>query len=232
MKQVYLGISFASNVICMADNSLCCIGVFYDGSYFTYAQRYFFKRNLGWLRFPSFHFLLENLVGEKEQGFSTFKVVHATWHQGLFTSSQATENQLKSQRNLDHDLMHAGIEAKYEPMSQNQGEKGVDVAMAVDALAVGLQGKIDVAVLVTGDGDFVPLVRALMNQGIRVVTVYFEYEDEGHRSFINERLRSTCNYALSVTALEKDPHQQSMFSQLFRQSNKQNGLNVRQDVVR
>lgn len=29
-------------------------------------------------------------------------------------------------------------------MSQSQGEKGVDVAMAVDALQVGLEGHIDV----------------------------------------------------------------------------------------
>jgi uncharacterized LabA/DUF88 family protein len=53
-------------------------------------------------------------------------------------------------------------------MSQTRGEKGIDVALAVDALQVGLGGTIDIAVLVTGDGDFVPLVRALNKQGVRV----------------------------------------------------------------
>ena len=227
------GICFAPTVIRMAHNSICRIGVFYDGSYFTYARRYFFfNRKLGWLNFPAFHYLLESFVGEREQHFSTFRVVYAAWYQGLFTSVHATEEQLKFQRNLDQDLIHAGIELKYEPMSQSQEEKGVDVAMAIDALAVALQGRIDVAVLVTGDGDFVPLARALMNQGIRVVSAYFEYEDEADRSFINERLRNACNYALSITALEKDPHQQSMFRDLFRQSNKQNGLDVRLKAVR
>ena len=34
----------------MTDRSFCRIGVFYDGSYVSYAQRYFFhNRKLGWL---------------------------------------------------------------------------------------------------------------------------------------------------------------------------------------
>ncbi len=116
-------------------------------------------------------------MSRKEQGYSSYKVVYAPWHQGLFTAKDATEGQLRCDRNLYHDLMHAGIEAKYLPMSQQQKEKGTDVAMAVDALQIGLDGKIDVAVLVTGDGDFVPLVRALNKQGIRVLAAFFDFED-------------------------------------------------------
>ncbi|MGH8701007.1 MAG: hypothetical protein ACREVR_07490, partial [Burkholderiales bacterium] len=63
---------------------------------------------------------------------------YAAWHQGLFTSKKATPEQLRSDRNLYHDLMHAGVEPKYLPMSQTLGEKGTDVALAVDALKVGL----------------------------------------------------------------------------------------------
>jgi uncharacterized LabA/DUF88 family protein len=72
-------------------------------------------------------------------------------------------------RRLHRDLMHAGVEPRYLPMSQTRGEKGIDVALAVDALQVALDGKIDIAVLVSGDGDFVPLVRALNKQGVRVM---------------------------------------------------------------
>jgi uncharacterized LabA/DUF88 family protein len=105
-------------------------------------------------------------------------------------------------------------------MSKEQGEKGVDIAMAIDALQVGLEDKIDVAVLVTGDGDFIPLVRALMKNGVRVATVYFEYESEKHKSFANERLLSVSNYSLNINNLEKDRKNQGMFRGLFRQSKK------------
>src|SRR2546430_5584420 len=138
--------------------AICRLGVFYDGSFFSYAQNYYYhERQVGWLRFPEFHQFLEKWIGLREQGFfASYKVVYAAWHQGLFTSKDATAEQLKRDRNRHHDLMHAGVEPKYLPMSQTHGEKGVDVALAVDALQVGLGRMIDVAVLVTGDGDFVP----------------------------------------------------------------------------
>ena len=144
-----------------SSNSICRIGVFYDGYFFVKAQRYYYhERDLGWLVFQPFHAFIEAFMAHKEQGYASYKVVYAAWHQGLYKSSKATPDQLRIDRNRHHDLMHAGVETKYLPMSQTQGEKGTDVALAIDALQVGLSNTIDVAVLVTGDGDFVPLVRA------------------------------------------------------------------------
>ena len=96
------------------------------------------------------------------------------------------------------------------------GEKGSDVALAVDAMQIGLAGKIDIAVLVTGDADFVPLARALMKEGIRVMGAYFEYEDNGHKSFINERLAKACNYTLNINDAQRDRELKALFKGLFR----------------
>jgi len=202
----------------MVSNSICRIGVFYDGSFFAYAQRYLYHdRQLGWLSFQSLHSFFEAFLSQKEQGYSSYKVVYASWHQGLFAAKSPTEEQLRFDRNLYHDLMHAGIEPKYLPMSQQSEEKGTDVAMAVDALQIGLDGKIDVAVFVTGDGDFVPLVRALNKQGIRVLAAYFEFQDsQGKKSFINERLLNSCNYGVDIIKLENDKDFKSLFKSLFR----------------
>lgn len=203
------------------DKSICRIGVFYDGSYFTYAQYHFYAdRKLGWLTFQPFHTMIENFVREKEQGYSNYRVVYAGWYQGLFSSSQASEKQLHNERNRHTDLMHAGIEPKYVPMSQAQREKGVDVALAVDALQTGLEGKTDISVLVTGDGDLVPLARALMKHGIRVAVVYFEYEVGPYKSFANERLLNACNYTLNVNELERERKSQGTFRGLFWQPEK------------
>ena len=202
-------------------NSICRIGVFYDGSFFAYAQRYcYHERDLGWLRFQPFHAFIESFLAQKEQGYASYKVVYAAWHQGLFTSKNATPEQLKSDRNLHHDLMHAGVEPKYLPMSQTLGEKGTDVALAVDALQVGLGGKIDIAALVTGDGDFVPLVRALNKQGVRVLGVYFNFKaKDGKKSFMNERLLSVINYVVDINSLENDKDYKQAFKSLFHKSN-------------
>jgi uncharacterized LabA/DUF88 family protein len=172
---------------------------------------------VGWLSYHPFHAFLEHFISTKEQGFDSYKVVYAAWHQGLFSSKDTTEEQLRFERNRYHDLLHAGVEPKYLPMSQKQGEKGTDVALAVDALQAGLDGKIDVAALVSGDGDFVPLVRTLNKQGIRVLAVYFTFADNsGRKCFINERLLNCCNYSLDIAALDKDREFRSSFKSLFR----------------
>ncbi len=189
----------------MTHSALCRIGVFYDGSYVIYAQNSFYKRQLGWLIFSPIHAPLQQVLRHYEPSFSAHRVVYAGWYQGLFTTSQADERQLHVERNRQHDLIHASIEPKYLPMSQSSGEKGVDVALAVDAMQIALAGTIDVAALVSGDGDFVPLVRALTKQGVRVLIVSFEYDDEGRRSFANGRLLNAASYALNLNALEHNP---------------------------
>lgn len=47
-----------------------------------------------------------------------------------------------------------------------------DIDLTVDALTQ--SQRLDRIILVTGDGDFVPLVRALQNQGLRVEVIAFE----------------------------------------------------------
>jgi uncharacterized LabA/DUF88 family protein len=192
------------------------VGVFYDGSHFNYAQNHFYGRNLGWLSFQPLHRLFEDYIRRHHQGFIDYKVVYAAWYQGLFTSSKAEEKNLKLDRNRHHDLMHAGIETKFHPMSQSLGEKGIDVAMAIDILQIGMDDIMDIAILVTGDGDFVPLVRALMKKGMTVVVAYFDYDENGKKSFANERLKEACNYALNINSLEHDKEYKNQFKSLFK----------------
>lgn len=192
------------------------VGVFYDGSHFNYAQNHFYAKKLGWLSFQPLHKLFEDYTRKHYQGFLDYKVVYAAWYQGLFTSANASEKHLKVDRNRHHDLMHAGIESKFYPMSQAQGEKGIDVAMAIDVLQVGMEGIMDVAILVTGDGDFVPLVRALMKRGMSVVVAYFDYEENSRKSFANQRLKDACNFDLNINSLEKDKDFKNTFKSLFK----------------
>src|ERR1700752_4447064 len=188
----------------MGHNNFLRIGVFYDGTFFTRAQNYFWGQKYGWLKFQECHKLLEHYIESKQQGHSDYKVVYSAWFQGSHKESLAPEDKLRLDRKRHHDLLHAGIEPKNLPMSETQGEKGIDVYMAVETLQIGLDDKIDMAVLVTGDGDFVPLVRALMKNGVRVLVAYFEYEDATNKSFANERLITAANHSININSLEND----------------------------
>lgn len=74
-----------------------------------------------------------------------------------------------------HDaLTKQGFEVKSKPLQTFAGgqKKGDwDVGIAVDILR--LEPKIDVAVLVSGDGDFIPLVQFAREKGLRVELVSF-----------------------------------------------------------
>jgi uncharacterized LabA/DUF88 family protein len=201
----------------MKEKNFLRIGVFYDGTYFTKAQNYFWGQKKGWLSFQEFHKLLEKCISVKEQGHSAYKVVYSAWFQGLYKESLAPEEKLRLDRKRHHDLLHAGIEPKNVPMSETHGEKGIDVYMAVETLQVGLDDKIDVAVLVTGDGDFVPLVRALMKNSVRVLISHFEYDEPNNKSFVNDRLISAANYSININRLENDRDFKTDFNTIFRQ---------------
>ncbi len=72
-------------------------------------------------------------------------------------------------------LTNIGIEIRVKELQEFHGglKKGDwDVGLAVDAIRI--SSGIDAVVLVTGDGDFIPLVEYLKNRGKRVEVVAFE----------------------------------------------------------
>lgn len=59
-----------------SSNVICRIGVFYDGSFFVYAQKYFYyERDLGWLKCQPLQAFIETFIAKKEQGYASYKVV-------------------------------------------------------------------------------------------------------------------------------------------------------------
>jgi uncharacterized LabA/DUF88 family protein len=91
-------------------------------------------------------------------------------------------------------LTQAGIELKVKDVQEfASGAKKADwdVGMAVDAIA--LSGRVDAVVLVTGDGDFVPLVEYLKAHGIRCEVVAFAEST-------NARLKEVADSFLDVSA--------------------------------
>ena len=71
-------------------------------------------------------------------------------------------------------LAKQGFEVKTKPLQQFVGghKKGDwDVGIAMDVLR--LEPKIDVAVLVSGDGDFIPLVQFSQERGLRFEVIGF-----------------------------------------------------------
>jgi uncharacterized LabA/DUF88 family protein len=91
-------------------------------------------------------------------------------------------------------LQQQGIELKIKDVQEfASGAKKADwdVGMAVDAIA--LSPKVDVVVLATGDGDFVPLVEYLKGHGVICEVVAF-------KESTNARLREVADSFLDLSA--------------------------------
>jgi uncharacterized LabA/DUF88 family protein len=91
-----------------------------------------------------------------------------------------------NQAGFHEALSRFGYELKVKELKVRQDVEGRgtttskgswDIGMTIDALM--MAPKLDTIILVTGDGDFVPLVEALRAQGVRVEIVSFERSTAG-----------------------------------------------------
>ena len=95
-------------------------------------------------------------------------------------------------------LLQSGIELKIKDVQEfSSGEKKADwdVGMTVDAIS--LADRVDVVILVTGDGDFCPLVEYLKTHGVLCEVVAF-----GEST--NARLREVADSFLDLSATPAD----------------------------
>ena len=70
-------------------------------------------------------------------------------------------------------------ELKFQPETfkkrkQREKAKGVDIALTKDLMFNAFRGNYDVAVLITGDGDFVPVIEEVRRLGKVVYLAFFE----------------------------------------------------------
>jgi hypothetical protein len=201
----------------MSQKSLCRIGVYYDGAYFGIAQRYFYRdRSIGWLDYRRFHALIEKAVWKHERRYPHHRVVRAAWFDAVTKPSEPSAQALRFDRRRTYDLMYSGIEATYLPKGANSADS-INVALAVQAMSDAWHDTLDVAVLVTGSADLVPLVRSLMQHDIRVMVVYFQFEGESTFGYVSDYLLSACNWSLDFVALERDEEMKDLFLGAFRQ---------------
>lgn len=74
-------------------------------------------------------------------------------------------------------------------------QKLVDVLLSVDLVRMSYRGRIDKAILVTGDSDFEPAVKAAKDAGI-VVIIYYS---RAPPAYAHDKLLSACDECYEIT---------------------------------
>ncbi|MCK5214883.1 MAG: NYN domain-containing protein [Candidatus Omnitrophica bacterium] len=193
------------------DSGIIRISVFYDGTFYSKLSSYYkyqHKRQSN-LTFTGLHEFVRHKIAEKEQIDVVFcQIVEAHFFRGRFSLTAAKNaNSLEPDRFLDQLLMHAAIVSHYYPMNENVTppvEKGIDVWLALEAYDLAVHKRFDVLVLVTGDQDFIPLVRKVNGIGTRVMLLTDDVkwrDDNGNDRYINtsQRLIDEASYPILLS---------------------------------
>jgi len=172
-----------------AQSGLTRIGVFYDGNYFLHVSNYYnySHERRSRISISGLHSFIRRQVA-KEEGVNErlSQIVDAHYFRGRLNAHEANQrgNQLFYDRLFDDILMSEGVVTHYLPVKTYQGyrqEKGIDVWLALEAFEMAQYKKFDVVVLITSDGDYVPLIRKLNTLGSRIMVLSWDFE------FLNEQ---------------------------------------------
>ena len=160
--------------------ALTRIGIFYDGSFFArVSEHYRYRHERGaWISIAGLHEFVRSEVAKGERADAEdCKIVEAHYFRGRFPAEEAVERNdaLLRERRFEDVLIRAGVTPHF--LLMRSGEvKGIDVWLALEAYELALRQRLDVVVLVTGDSNFLQLVRKLSANGTRTVVTAWDLE--------------------------------------------------------
>jgi hypothetical protein len=196
--------------------TLVRIAIFYDGSYFQQVTNHYrYSHPIGRrIDLGGLHDFVRWRVSRLEEYPPALcQIVEAHYFRGRFTLSDLddkaardanpgfVEEFLRGERVFDQLLSAHNIVPHYLRVDTRQDpprEKGVDVAMALEAFDVAVTRKLDWVVLITPDADYVPLARKLAAIGTRVMLLGWEFPG---RTIVAKALINEVSDAIAMTAL-------------------------------
>lgn len=211
--------------------ALLKIGVFYDGSYLSNVSNYYYFQHERKTRInvDGLHAFIRNQVAELEDmDVKLCKITESHYFKGRLNAADAKElNKLYPDRVIDDMLMQQGMTPHYLPLiTKKDGykeEKGIDVALALEAYQKAVEGKMDVFVLVACDGEYTPLAAKLSSLGVRVMVLAWNFhyiDDFGYERGIvpSQELLTNATYPMAMHDIidSNSSSTEAFVNQIFR----------------
>ncbi|MCI0461083.1 MAG: NYN domain-containing protein [Gemmataceae bacterium] len=161
------------------DSKLTRVGIFYDGNFFFHVSNYYHYHHerRSRISISGLHAFIRQQVAECEGTDARYcQIVDAHYFRGRLRAADAEDRDLLfKERAFDDVLVREGVTTHYLPLSRD-GEKGIDVWLALEAFELAMYKRFNVSVLVACDGDFLPLVRKLNTIGTRVMVLGWDFK--------------------------------------------------------
>jgi cold shock CspA family protein len=162
-----------------AETKLTRVGVFYDGNYFYHVSNYYnyYPERKARINVAGLHEFIRHQVAQSEGSDVKYcQIVDAHYFRGRPKAQDADQRgALLRERVFDDVLVREGVITHYLPLGP-EGEKGIDVWLALEAYELAIYKRFDISVLVVCDGDFLPLVRKLNTLGTRVMLLGWDFQ--------------------------------------------------------
>lgn len=165
------------------------IGIFYDGNYFRRVSNFYSNSHPRRARISIeglHNFIRSRVAREEETDIKFTQIVDAHYFKGRFKAREAEERDiLYQERSFEDVLMYEGVTTHFLPKGRD-GEKGIDVWLALEAFEMAIYKRFDVLALIAADGDFLPLVRKLNTLGTRVMVLGWDFSFTDSNGILRE----------------------------------------------
>ncbi len=167
--------------------------LFVDGNNFYYGLKYIYgdSKNLSDFNFEK---LGRNISsnGELLRVFYYNAPLHINENEGKYWKQQRFFDKLRKEKKIELRLSRLqkrrikGTDKHYYVV------KGDDIHLAAEMVKEAYENSFDVAILVSGDGDFVPAIKIIQNKDKEVHNAYFKQS-------MSWDLKQTCNKSIKLT---------------------------------
>ncbi len=168
--------------------------VFIDGSNFYHGKRDVLG-NVG----IDYRCLVKKLVGER-------RLVRVYYYIPMINKDEAQEQYRSQLRFVTYLQEIPYFHVKYGRLMR-QGdvlvEKSIDVQIAVDMVRYAAADYFDVAILVSGDGDFSPAVEAVKEMGKQVEVAFFQKETAQQLRQVSDLFIDLCHELIGECLFQK-----------------------------
>jgi uncharacterized LabA/DUF88 family protein len=156
------------------------------------------KRAMVFIDGNNLYFGLKKNVGNYNLNYSKFirsitrdyDMVRAYFYTALFRKDDDEflfNNQQKFLTYLYEVPFMQIMPGRIEKRGDELVEKGVDVRLAIDLVRFGANNLYDVAIIVSGDGDYAPAVEAVKDMGRNVINIFFSDESSIHLKHVCDK---------------------------------------------
>jgi len=163
----------------ISNNDKINVAVFYDGTFVNKVSNFYLREHpeRKHLQLEGLHkFILGTVSLEENVHIDKCQIVDSQRFMGAPDKNHTnTTSELEAVQSREQDFIDNNIKTHLVPL-QNGREKGVDVDLGANAAISVIMKKIDVLVLVTGDGDFKTLPKTFEGFGCKTMVLSWDYD--------------------------------------------------------